>query len=57
MFTGTGWVAGPGIGPFDFGFVVPTQSTREVDPLTVPLTAHEWDTFQRLVLSSWRDEG
>jgi hypothetical protein len=53
VFTGTGWVLTPPVGPFDFGFVVPPQRVAEVDPLTVPLTAHELETFQRLLLADW----
>jgi hypothetical protein len=55
-FTGAGWVLAPPTGPLDLGFVVPLPREPDVDPLTVPLTGCERETFQQLILLGWRQQ-
>lgn len=48
----TGWVLGAPVIPYDVGPVRPPREP-DVDRPTVPLTAYERRTFQRLVSAHW----
>jgi hypothetical protein len=55
-FAGVGWVLSLPTGHLDVGFVVPPPGEPDVDPLTVPLTGCERETFEQLVSSGWHSQ-